>query len=113
MARLTKRIVDDVYEMTSGCYKYALLEQYTHLGPECSDRLELSELQMYLVNLDLPVRSPEINEKYLLRVKQLTSEQLSLIIAADDKLGGVRRSPITIHAIMDELFERAANSETR
>ena len=112
MARMTKKSVQHIWDITNVCYKGALLEEYPEFWKRytpASIRL-ISEFNMKeeLFQAGLPYKSESINDRYLAKVLQLTSEELSLIVEADQK-GKIRRSPVTIHAILDELLHRGAN----
>lgn len=116
--RMTKKLVRQIWDSTSRCYTRALKEEY----PDLFDRITEKELdrpdfdksmRAELLAADLPTRGPEIHEKYLKYLKTLlTDAELSLIIEAHKK-DKIKRDGTTIHACIDELFERSANSETR
>jgi hypothetical protein len=110
---MTKKLLNEIWEGTNECFKQALLQVYPDVLnlPE-HQRMNDTDLKVRLVEAGLPFKSKDINDAYVAELKLLSSEQISLIIEADTKKK-IHRSPITIHALMDELFERAANPETK
>jgi len=69
-------------------------------------------MKMYLAEAEKPTHSKSINQRYLDYLKKLPSDQLSLVVEAHKK-NKIRRKPLTVHAIMDELFERSANPDSK
>jgi hypothetical protein len=71
------------------------------------------ELRKVLVYKGINIKDhPEVSELYLKYLCQLDSHSIDFIIEAHEN-GEQPRSPITIHRLTDELFERYANSETK
>ena len=114
MARMTKKLVREIWSWTTQCFKETLVELYpTELKDMdlalSTDKDLLAELRYnHLIN---PNADPRTNKLYLEKVKKLDSHKLSLIIESNKK-GKIIRSPVTIHALMDELFERSVQKET-
>lgn len=114
---MTKKLLRTIWNSTSRCYTRALKEQYPeaffNISEEELDYEDFDVEMRKMLDSDEPHRSPEIHEKYLKYIKQLLSDQeLALVIEAHEKKK-ITRDGTTIHACMDELFERSVNSETR
>jgi len=75
-------------------------------------KLSLPDLQRAIVREGNEINNFEINELYLKHVCQLSTARLNIILQYNAS-GKQRRSPHTIERIMDELFARATNPETR
>lgn len=110
MARMTKKLVMAIFKKTNDCFKEALTEEYPDVF-ESLDPKEADEgyMKMELVRRGLSWRTESVTFRYLSKLKGLSSEDISLIIEAHNKRKGIR-SPVTIHALTDELFERSVNS---
>ena len=118
MAKMTKKLVRAIWDSTSRCYTRALKEEYPSVFKKVTIK-DLNtpdfdrEMREILLNKNLPTRSHAIHEKYLKYIKkELTDTELSLVIDAA-KQEAIKRDGTTIHACIDELFERSANSETK
>jgi hypothetical protein len=97
---------------TNGCFRAALLEHYDHYLSQKEKRFNSRELQT-LIKLDWKENiDPEVHALYMKRVLALSSKKLSLIVNAFQSEQQYRKQE-TIDAILTELFERSANSETR
>jgi len=112
MARMTKKLIRQIWSWTNECYKQCLIELHPQIFTAQDYEKDEFELKSILVDKGLPYKSKEINDLYLIKLKTLTSDQINLIVEADNKKK-INRSPVTIHALMDELFERSADPETR
>src|ERR1051325_10528813 len=115
MARMTRKLVKHISATTDVCYMKALGEEYPHVFREAISTFthyHVSDMKDALVELDLPIRSESINNRYLDHLVKLDTYMLELIVEADRK-GKFRRSPFTIDAILGELLHRASVSETK
>lgn len=113
MARWTKKLIAQQLAWSDEAFKEALLEYYADKLSEDEKEMDTIDLKR-LIQLDWreKVRSPEINDIYIRNLLKLETEKLELIVEAYQKEKQFR-SGATIEHIMTELFERAANSETR
>lgn len=95
---------------TNQCYRLALLEEYPEFFKRFIDLESMShnDMKAELGMAGFQYNSETINKHYLDHLCKLPTAELQLIIDADKKQK-VNRSPVTIHAIVDELFHRAAN----
>ncbi len=113
MARWTKKLLKEQMGWTDECYKKALIEVYgADMTPAEKEQNVIDMKRMIWADWNEEIRTPEINAIYLRNLCQLESEKLSLILEAFQK-GKQHRAQVTMDAIMTELFERSANSETR
>lgn len=112
MARMTKKLITHIWDMTNACFREALIEEHPDFWskfiPSYLENLSVEDIKSELHMAGLPFRSVTINDRYLIKVLKLTSDELSLIVEADQK-GKIKRSPVTIHAILDELLHRGAH----
>ena len=95
-------------EKTNNCYKQALIDEYPNLLSWSSMSRSVFEIKHYLCMCGCEINNGDISKRYLTHICRLDTSTLSIIIEADKK-GKQLRSPITIHAILDELFERSVN----
>ena len=109
---MTKKLISEIWRWTNQCYVKALLDEYPAIWPMQSSNLDAEAMKSTLAYKKLPTRSPSINTRYLDYLKKLSTRQLELVVEADRK-EKIRRSPVTIHAIMDELFERSADPDPK
>lgn len=102
------------FEWTETCYKQALLEHYGHIfNKEWMKKLECRQLVEYLVDrVGRKYNTPEVHNTYIRYIKLLSTDKLNIIVEAY-KQGKQHRAPDTIEQISTELFERAANTETK
>ena len=113
MARWTKKLIAQQNEWTSECFKRVLLDVYGKSLSHEEKAMPCNELSIHLrLDLHEEIHTPETAALYLKYVLALDSEKLSLILEAFQK-GKQYRKQETIDAIMTELFERSANSETK
>lgn len=113
MEELSKKQIRAIVRWTNVCFKNALLEYYPKVfSNEKHGRLSTIELKDILMDLDLPTNNDEINNIYLKQICAMSTEALELVIRAHNA-GIINRAQHTVDAIMTELFERAANSETK
>jgi hypothetical protein len=96
---------------TNSCYKKALLDVY-------KDKLSQKEKKMRTQDIVMLIRfdwreeiKPEVNDLYRKHICQMSSKRLSAILKFFQE-GKQKRAQTTIDAIMTELFERSAKSET-
>lgn len=119
MARLTKKLLAEIWADTTVCYRKALRDEYPELLAEYDDpRIEEfkyersveAEMKEIVYANDLPLRSPTINDRYLAYLKKLDTKTLDLVIEAHRKQKQ-RRAEVTIAALATELFERAVTKQ--
>ena len=111
--KITKKLIKAQLAWTDACFRRALLTHYDEFLSKEEKQLPCNELKrLILLDWREQVRTPEINEIYMKFVLAMSTERLS-IIAEVFQAGKQYRSPLTIEAIMTELFERSANPETR
>lgn len=115
MIKIAKKTLRAIWDSTSRCYCKALKEEYPDVFKRTSyKQLEVQDfdrvMRAKLEQKGLPSRSPTIHEKYLKYLKQLSNKELELVIKSAEHF---KRDGTTVHACIDELFERAANPETR
>lgn len=114
MATWNNKLIKRQFRWTSKCYHKAVLEYYGDVLTDDEKKLPPdawpSCVSYTLGNID--INTPELNNIYLKYVCELHSIKLSLILEAVAK-GVQRRAQHTVDVISTELFERAANSETR
>ena len=106
--------VDRSWAWTNACFKESLLEEYPNLWRLFRDdwlkRATVEELKQELKDEKLPYRSPTINERYLAKLKDLSTDKLCLIVKLD-QTGEVKRHGTTIDVLLTELMERSVNGE--
>jgi len=110
MRKLSKKRIEAIWAATNMCYNKALREEYPTLLSNFSDDTDTLELKIVVSQNSLPMRSESINNRYLAHLRELDSDMLALVVEAD-KQKAIRRSPVTIDAILNELLERSANSD--
>jgi hypothetical protein len=113
MARMTQKLVNEIWRWTNQCYKEALIDAY----PDFFTAKEIAEFDDYdmkykLFTNDLDTKGEAIDQLYIKKILQLDSEKLNLIVESNKK-GKIKRASTTIEAILTELLERSANSESR
>ena|ERR1035437_10303319 len=98
--------------VTDECYKRALCKVHRpFLTKKQIKRDHLNGIRNRLINV-VVMHNEKVSALYLKYILELPVNQLSTIVALH-KEGVTVRHENTIAAIMTELFERAANSETR
>lgn len=113
MARMTQKLLKEIWSWTTKCYHEALFEIYPN---ELKDFIRDGITDSDMIALTLhqhniyPRRNPLVASLYIEKVKKLDSTKLSLIIESNKK-GKISRSPTTIDALMIELFERSVSLE--
>ena len=112
MARMTKKLQKQIMEWTNVCFRQALLEEYPEFFAQWTEtaKKDTYNMKSLLWQAGLPINSTSINDRYLSHLLKLSGDQLSLIVEADQK-GHVKRSPVTIHAILDEMLHRSARGQ--
>jgi hypothetical protein len=110
---LSERQVKSQIFWTNGCYRHALLEHYGWSLSKKEKRLKVREMRCAILEKTKKVElDSEVHTIYMRNVLAMTSERLAIIVYAF-QTGQQYRKQETIDAIMTELFERSANSETK
>ena len=110
---LSERQVKSQIFWTNGCYRHAILEHYGWSLSKKEKRLKGRELRFaVLAKTKKTELDHEVHLIYMRNVLAMTSERLAIIVIAF-QTGQQYRKQETIDAIMTELFERSANSETK
>jgi hypothetical protein len=113
MARMTRKMVDEIMGVTNSCYRDALITYHKKFLKKhnIGEPITVGFLKNYLLGHNKPIHNEDINRLYLANMLKLSTNWLELILEAHNKEKIVRK-PLTIIAIADELFERSANSES-
>jgi len=107
--QLKKPLQKRILKRTNKCYRQALVDEYPSVFIQSDvDKMDERDMKMKLIELGKPLQSESLYRRYIANLCKLDTLTLSLIVALDKK-GKPKRAPITIHAIMDELFERSVN----
>lgn len=113
LPKVTKALVKEQLLWTDNCFRKALLDVHGAYLSKKEKRMSVSKLKAIITHdWREAYRTPESNAAYIRHVLKLDSKKLSIILHVCQE-GRCNRHPETIEAIMTELFERAANSETR
>lgn len=113
MGPLSQKMIKKQAFWTNDCFRKALLTHFGHLLDETQRSYSLEKLKRVLVDLKkVDIRTPEVNDTYLKLICQMSTSKLSVILQAS-KEGQMLRAQHTLDVIATELFERAADPESR
>jgi hypothetical protein len=102
MARMTKKLLREIWMSTAKCWEAALDDYYG----KNSDRRPYSNSDIH------PADKEAVDQLYREKVLKLSTEELELIVESYKKKK-IKRAPVTISAIVGELLERQLRSKKK